>query len=150
MQLLSILLQVVQMDTAHAAAQAVATATGEASQDLNVFELVKNDMDRQLLELQFTPQTVGRPFVAPPGIPAERVAILRSAFNATMRDPEFLAEAAKQRMDVNPISGDEIHKLLERVYSSPPQLIERARAFIKQHGWHMPGCCWLTEENTPN
>jgi tripartite-type tricarboxylate transporter receptor subunit TctC len=96
-----------------------------------VFDLVQTERDRQLFELMFTPQLIGRPFLAPPGLPADRVTTLRAAFDQTMKDAEFLAEARKAQMDINPVSGEDIHKLLARVFALPADLVERARAIVK-------------------
>jgi len=96
-----------------------------------VFELVQSEKDRQLFELMFTPQVIGRPFLAPPALPPDRIATLRSAFDKTMKDDEFLAEARKAQMDVNPVSGEDIHKLLARVFALPSDLIDRARTIVK-------------------
>ena len=86
---------------------------------------------KRVFEIVFTDQVMGRPFVLPPGVPAERVRALRAAFDATMRDAAFLAEAKAQKMDIDPIAGSEINALLERVYSSPPGVIERVRELVK-------------------
>jgi tripartite-type tricarboxylate transporter receptor subunit TctC len=94
-------------------------------------DLVQNPGDRQLLELVFSPQLIGRPFIAPPGLPQERVELLQSAFDQTMQDPAFLAEAQTMQMEVNPVRGDEIKKLLQRVYGMPADLIERAKKAVK-------------------
>jgi tripartite-type tricarboxylate transporter receptor subunit TctC len=96
-----------------------------------VFDLVQTEKDRQLFELMFTPQLIGRPFLAPPALPADRIATLRSAFDQTMLDVEFLAEARKAQMDINPVSGEDIHKLLARVFALPTDLVERARTIVK-------------------
>ncbi len=72
---------------------------------------------KQILYLHFAPQAMGRPFAAPPGIPADRKAALIKAFDDTMRDPELLAEAAKQRMDIDPMPGSQIDALLAQIYS---------------------------------
>ena len=74
---------------------------------------------------------IARPVTAPPGVPSERVEILRRAFDATMQDAAFLAEAKAQKMDIDPIGGEAINALLDRVYSSPPGVIERLRELIK-------------------
>jgi hypothetical protein len=71
------------------------------------------------------------PFVTSPEVPAERVAALRRAFDAMLRDAAFLADARQQNLDVDPVSGDEIQSLVHGVYASPPQVIARARAAIK-------------------
>jgi tripartite-type tricarboxylate transporter receptor subunit TctC len=94
-------------------------------------DLVQNADDRQLLELVFSPQLIGRPFLAPPGLPQERVALLQASFDQTMHDTEFLAEAQKLQMEVNPVRGDDIKKLLQRVYAMPAGLIERAKKVVK-------------------
>ena len=73
----------------------------------------------------------GRPVIAPPGVAPERVALLRTAFNATMRDEAFLAEARMQQLDVAPVTGEQIAAVLKRVYSLPPELIERANQLGK-------------------
>ena len=86
---------------------------------------------KQLFEIAFAEQVMGRPFVLPPNMPADRVAALRAAFDATMKDPEFLADAKAQKAHIDPISGVEINALLERVYSMPPDLVARIRNIVK-------------------
>jgi tripartite-type tricarboxylate transporter receptor subunit TctC len=71
------------------------------------------------------------PVVAPPGVPAERVAVLRRAFTAVMTDPEYLADAKKQHLDTDFMRGEDIAKLVERIYASPTAVIERARAALE-------------------
>ena len=70
---------------------------------------------------------VGRPYIAPKGIPPDRLAALRAAFNATMRDPEFLADAARQRLLVTPMTGQEVESYIKVVYQSPADVIAKAR-----------------------
>ena len=70
--------------------------------------MAKTDEQRQILKLILTSQETARPFAAPPGLPADRAAALRAAFDATMKDPEFLAEAKKLNLDINPLSGTAI------------------------------------------
>jgi tripartite-type tricarboxylate transporter receptor subunit TctC len=72
-------------------------------------------------------QETGRPVAAPPGVPEDRLAALRRAFDATMKDPEFLAEAEKTKLTVGPLPGEELQKLVADLYATPPHLIERAR-----------------------
>ena len=64
-------------------------------------------------------------------MPADRVAALRAAFDATMKDAAFLAEARQQKMEIDPVSGAEINALLERVYAAPPAVIARIRELVK-------------------
>src|SRR5262245_38129295 len=83
--------------------------------------------DRKAVELIISQQMFQRPYVAPPGVPAEQVATLRNAFDATMRDPQFLADAEKTRIDINPLSGARVQELVERIYATPKPIIERAK-----------------------
>ena len=86
---------------------------------------------KQMFEIVFTDQVMGRPFVAPPGVPADRVAALRAGFDAAMKDAAFLAEAKQQKMEIDPVSGIEINALLERVHAAPPAMIARIRELVK-------------------
>jgi tripartite-type tricarboxylate transporter receptor subunit TctC len=96
-----------------------------------VLDIVKDEKDRQLLELAFTPQYLGRPLAAPPGLPPGLVTILRDAFDATMKDADFLAEANAQKLDLNPVKGSEIESIVARVYDLPDDLIRRASSLGK-------------------
>jgi tripartite-type tricarboxylate transporter receptor subunit TctC len=91
-------------------------------------DLATNATDRQLMELALTQQTMAWPLVAPPGVPADRVAALRAAFDATMRDPDFLAEAARQKLVINPVGGARIAELLGDIYALPKDMLDRAAA----------------------
>jgi tripartite-type tricarboxylate transporter receptor subunit TctC len=75
---------------------------------------------------------MGRPYLAPPGIPEDRKAALRRAFDATMRDPAFLEEATKLRLDIAPITGEAIERFLHDAYSTPKPLVERAGKILAQ------------------
>ena len=86
---------------------------------------------KQLFEIAFAEQVMGRPFVLPPKMPADRVAALRAAFDATMKDPEFLADAKAQKAHIDPIGGVAINALLERIYSMPPDVVARLRNIVK-------------------
>ena len=94
-------------------------------------EIMPTAEGKQLFEIAFAEQVMGRPFVVPPGVPAERVKLLRDAFDATMKDAEFLGDAKTQRMEIDPVSGTAINALLDRVYSAPPQLAARLREMAK-------------------
>lgn len=96
-----------------------------------IFDLVSDPETRKLLELIFAPQYLGRPIVAPPGVPAARVAELRRAFDAVLADPEFLAEAARQRMDINHVSGADLAGMIDKVHGYPGDLIKRATALAQ-------------------
>ncbi len=91
-------------------------------------DLVSDDEDRLVMQAAFAPLALGRPFVIPPGVLAERVAALRKAFAATMADPEFLAEGEKMGLGLNaPRTGDQIQAVMEQAYQSPPAVIDRLR-----------------------
>ena len=96
-----------------------------------VVDLPMKDEDKQLFELVFAEQIMGRPFLAPPKVPADRVKALRDAFDATMKDKSYLAEAAKQKLEINPVKGERINKLLDAVYSRPKALLDRLRQVAK-------------------
>ena len=72
-------------------------------------------------------QVFGRPFMAPPGVPERELNLLRAAFMATMKDPEFLADTQKIKLDINPRGGDEVSALIQKVYSAPKEVIERMK-----------------------
>jgi tripartite-type tricarboxylate transporter receptor subunit TctC len=97
-----------------------------------VFELVSNPSDRQLLELLFAPQYAGRPLVAPPGLAADLVASFRSAFDATMKDPDFIKDAQTQKLELNPVTGQQIADKLSQVYKLPAELVRKVSAMSKQ------------------
>ena len=90
-------------------------------------DFARTDEDRKVLELVYTQELFGRPYVLPPGVPDDRVAALRRAFMETMHDPELRAEAAKMRVDVDAIPGDEIQALVAGMYATPRAIVERAK-----------------------
>jgi tripartite-type tricarboxylate transporter receptor subunit TctC len=96
----------------------------------NVLDLVSNDIDHAALALLVTPQEMGRPHVAPPGVPADRLTILRVAFGATMKDPAFLADAKKMKMMVEPMTSAGMDALLKKAYVSPKPVVARAAELI--------------------
>jgi hypothetical protein len=91
-----------------------------------VTTLTKDPMKSAVLELIFSRQTMARPFAAPPGIPEERLRALRTAFDATMRDKEFLAEAQKLDLEVRPVSGAEIDQLVANLSKTPSEIRQLA------------------------
>src|SRR5262245_28309663 len=91
-------------------------------------DLVTSGEDKLTMQAAFAPLALGRPFLIPPGVPAERVAALRAAFAATMADAEFLAEGERMGLGLNaPRTGAQIQDVMERAYQSPPGVIERLR-----------------------
>ncbi len=97
-----------------------------------VMDFAKSDDDKRVLRLLVGWTIMGRPYLAPPAIPEERKVALRRAFDATMRDPAFLEEAARQRLDIAPISGEAIEAFLKDAYSTPRPLVERAAKILAQ------------------
>lgn len=97
----------------------------------HVFDLARTAEERQTLDLVFGVQAMGRPFAAPPGIPAERAKALRTAFMTTMTDPVFVAEARAIQLDLKPMPGEELAALIAQFYAFPPAVIERARTAIR-------------------
>ena len=92
-----------------------------------VWKYVKSAEDRKVIELIVTQQVLGRPYFAPPGVPADRMKILRDGFSATFKDKAFLADAQKMRIDIEPLDGAKVQALVEKLYASPKDIIERAR-----------------------
>src|SRR5499426_4268363 len=96
-----------------------------------IVDLAKNEEQRQILKLIFARQALGRPFLAPPGVPAERVAILRKAFMDTMADKEFLAEAEKAQREITPVAGDAVQRLVTDVYQTPAAVAHKAAEILR-------------------
>jgi hypothetical protein len=95
-----------------------------------VIDLAKTDRERQILKLMLSRQAMGWPFIAPPDLPAERAQALRKAFDDTMTDPEFLAEAKQRLLEVNPMRGVDIGKLIGDLYQTPPDIIAATKAMV--------------------
>ena len=93
-------------------------------------DLVKDPADRQLLELLMGTMAVARPFVAPPGLSPARATALRRAFDQTMKDPAFVAEAGQMQLDVEPTRGEDAQKIVEKMYATPPAVVERAKKLL--------------------
>jgi tripartite-type tricarboxylate transporter receptor subunit TctC len=94
-------------------------------------EIMPTAEGKQLFEIAFAEQVMGRPFVLPPGVPPDRVKVLRDAFDKALKDPELLADAKAQKMEIDPVTGAEINALLDRVYAAPPALAARLSAMAK-------------------
>mgnify|MGYP003350452290 CR=1 FL=1 len=90
-----------------------------------IWDYAGNDTDRKALNLVFSRQEMGRPYVAPPELPAARLATLRAAFDATMSDPAFLADAAKADVEISPIDGPAVAKLVADLYTTPSEVVKR-------------------------
>jgi tripartite-type tricarboxylate transporter receptor subunit TctC len=92
-----------------------------------IIDYARTPADRQVFEFLFAPQDMGRPFFAPPEIPLERVQALRNAFERTLKDPDFLAEADKLGLEVQHGGGEAVERLVERIYRTPADVIERVK-----------------------
>jgi tripartite-type tricarboxylate transporter receptor subunit TctC len=91
----------------------------------SALDFVKNDADRKVMELYLTQKTVARPVIAPPRIPPERLAALRAGFIALAKDKEFIADAQNTRLEVAPISGEAVDKVISLIISASPETTER-------------------------
>jgi tripartite-type tricarboxylate transporter receptor subunit TctC len=96
-----------------------------------IWPFIHDELDRKAVELILSQQLFGRSYVVPPGTPEDVVAILRAAFAATMRDPEFLADADKLRIGITPSSGEKLQEVVSRVHASSADVIERAKRVIE-------------------
>lgn len=95
-----------------------------------MIDLAKNDADRRTLEMFYSQNSFARPVIAPPEIAADRLAEMRRAFDATMKDPEFLAEAKKLQLDIDPLDAAAIEKLLANAYDAPANIVEAAARLV--------------------
>jgi tripartite-type tricarboxylate transporter receptor subunit TctC len=94
-------------------------------------DLASSEADRAALTLMFSPNLYARPFAAPPGLAPERVAILRKAFNETIADPDYVAEAHARGLHVELVAGAEIERIIRQLYASPKEVVERMREAMK-------------------
>jgi tripartite-type tricarboxylate transporter receptor subunit TctC len=96
-----------------------------------IVDLATTDEDRAIFKMIFARQVMAWPFAAPPGVPKDRADALRKAFMDTMKDKDFLAEAAKGNLDINPVSGDEIQKLVVDIYSTPAAIVQKTSQHLQ-------------------
>jgi tripartite-type tricarboxylate transporter receptor subunit TctC len=96
-----------------------------------VLDFAKSEEQMTIFRLIFARQVMGRPYVAPPGLPKERAEALRRAFDKTMADPEFLADAAKAQLEITPVTGEEVEKLVKEIYQTPKAIADRAAGYIR-------------------
>ena len=92
-----------------------------------ILEQAKTQEQKQALDLALARLEFGRPFFMPPNVPAERVSAIRRAFDATMKDKEFLAEADKLKIEIDPLSGEQVAALIGQIYQTPPETVARVR-----------------------
>ena len=96
-----------------------------------IFEKEKvPENSRRVAQVILAAESFGRPIIGTPGIPADRVAMLRQAFDQSMKDPELLAETQKQRMDVDPTSGASLEKLAQQILQQPPEVLARVKKIL--------------------
>jgi tripartite-type tricarboxylate transporter receptor subunit TctC len=93
-------------------------------------ELAENESSRALIELAEIPYLMARPFVAPPGVPADRAAALQAAFLAVHRDPQFIAEAAQLKIEVSAEGGEDVLRAIDRIAGAPAALLDRLRRIL--------------------
>jgi tripartite-type tricarboxylate transporter receptor subunit TctC len=96
----------------------------------SVLELTKSDADRRAMTVMFARTEYGRPYFLPPEVPAARVTALRRAFDETMRDPAFVADAAKLQLDVDPMSGEQVQALVGDLARTPADVVARVRGIL--------------------
>jgi hypothetical protein len=90
-----------------------------------IMDLAKTDEDRAIFKLIFARQVMAWPYVLPPGVAEDRVAAFRRAFMQTMKDKEFLADAAKRKFDIDPVSGQAIQDLVREIYATPAAVVRK-------------------------
>jgi hypothetical protein len=96
-----------------------------------VMDFARTESDRLVLEMVLSRQAMAYPFVAPPNMPADKVQMLRSAFEHVTKDPAFIEDAARQHMEIDPLSGVEIESMLAKIYATPTDVVDRARAILR-------------------
>jgi tripartite-type tricarboxylate transporter receptor subunit TctC len=97
----------------------------------NILDEAKRPEQRQALEFLFAQMEIGRAMAAPPGTPAARIETLRKGFDATVKDPEFLADAEKLKLDISPISGADTAAVVEKFYATPPDVVQKVRGALE-------------------
>ena len=97
-------------------------------------DLVTKPIDRQALQLMLAPAEIGRPIFGPPGMPADRVAALRKAFDQSLKDEDLIKDARTQRLDISPVNGQDMEALIVKAYQSPQEVVARARELVAAGG----------------
>jgi tripartite-type tricarboxylate transporter receptor subunit TctC len=96
----------------------------------SALDLIEEPNNKQVMELILIRQEAGRPFAAPPDVPADRIAALRRAFADTLADPDFIAEAGKTQLEIEPMTGEDIARMLAEAYAVPKVIVERAAELV--------------------
>ena len=97
-------------------------------------EFAKDERTKQVLEFVLAPTLMDRPLLAPPGVPAERLAILRAAFHEAVNDPKFLDDAKRQRIDVKEVPGTRIEQVMANAFATPPEIVKLANESLNLAG----------------
>jgi tripartite-type tricarboxylate transporter receptor subunit TctC len=97
-----------------------------------IMDFAKTEDQQQIFKLVFARQVMGRPFLAPPGVPKDRVDALRKAFLETLRDPDFVAETQRADLEINPVSGEDVEKLVRDLSQTPKALTSKVAEFIRK------------------
>src|SRR5437763_3209344 len=97
----------------------------------HVWNYVKREEARKVVELIIGQQVFQRSYIAPPGVAPEQLAILRKAFDDTMKDPQYLADAEKMRIDISPLPGGKVQEIVQKLHATPKDIVEKARAAIR-------------------
>jgi tripartite-type tricarboxylate transporter receptor subunit TctC len=121
-----------QSKAVNVALQLASQKLAELPDTPSIVEVARNADQQAALKLILSRQTMARPYVAPPGLPPARLAALRAAFDATMTDPDFLADAQRQDLEVRPVSGREADALITEIYASPPAVVKLAIEAMKE------------------
>ena len=111
----------------HVLAQFALRKHPDIPQVVSILDLAQKQEDRQLVDVMLAPLEMGRPYFAPPKVPADRVQALRRAFDATAQDSDFLADAKKQKMELSPLTGEETEALVRRIYQTPKAVVDIAK-----------------------
>jgi len=96
----------------------------------SIWKFIAKESDKAPVELIVSQQVFGRPYVAPPGVPAEQVKMLRDAFEAVMKDEAFLADAKQGRLDIAPLRGEKVQEVVAKLYAAPKDVVQRAKQLI--------------------
>jgi hypothetical protein len=98
---------------------------------MRAVDLARSTEDRQVLELIYGQQVFGRPFVMVSGVPPARIAVMRKALLEALGDKDLIAEATKMRLDINPVTGEALQALVEKLYATPAPIVRRATEALK-------------------
>ena len=96
-----------------------------------ITDFITNDEQRQILEVVFAPQVIGRPLLMPPEVPADRLAAFRQAFDISMEDPNFISEAKSRNLEFSHVTGKQIDKMIQTLFATPDAIVEKAAAALE-------------------